>query len=92
MKKAEYMKQFEGDIFEGVISNVTSFGMFLELDNTVEGLVRMADMHDDYYEFNEKQYCLKGERTHKIYRIGDVVKVLLARANAEARQIDFVLV
>jgi ribonuclease R len=52
----------------------------------------MADMRDDYYEFIEKQYCLKGECTNKIYRIGDIVKVLLAKANAEARQIDFILV
>ena len=91
LKKVEYMKQFEGKKFEGVISNVTPFGMFVELDNTVEGLVRFSDMHDDYYEFIEDNYCLVGEKTGKTYRIGDIVKVFLARANVEARQIDFAL-
>ena len=92
LKKAEYMKQFVGEKFEGVISNITSFGMFVELDNTVEGLIRLSDMYEDYYEFIGKQYCLIGEDTGKIYRIGDVIEVLLARVNIEARQIDFHLV
>ena len=92
LKKVEYMEQFVGDVFEGVISNVTSFGMFVELANTVEGLIRMADMYDDYYEFHEKQYCLIGERSKKTFRIGDVVKVVLVFANVNARQIDFGLI
>ena len=91
LKKVEYMKQYEGQEFEGIISNVTSFGMFVELDNTVEGLVRMSDMDDDYYTFNDKQYCLIGDRTRKVYRIGDVIKVVLAKADVVARKIEFTL-
>lgn len=89
LKKVEYMKKYEGQIFEGIISNVTSFGMFVELDNTIEGLVRMSSMEDDYYNFNDKLYCLIGERTRKVYRIGDVIKVILARADIAARKIEF---
>lgn len=92
LKKVEFMKQHEGETFKGVISSVASFGMFVELDNTVEGLIRMSSLEDDYYVFNEKQYCLVGERTRKMYRIGDEVKVLVARADITARQIDFHLV
>jgi len=91
LKKVEYMKQYEGQVFEGIISNVTSFGMFVELDNTIEGLVRMSSMEDDYYTFNDKQYCLIGERTRKLYRIGDVLNVVLAKADIAARKIEFTI-
>lgn len=91
LKKVEFMKTREGDTFEGVISNVTSFGMFVELENTIEGLVKMSNMDDDYYIFDDKRYCLTGERTRKRYGIGDKVVVRLARADISARQIDFVL-
>ncbi len=64
----------------------------LKLDNTVEGLVRMSSMVDDYYVYNEKQYSLIGERTRKIYRIGNAVKVQLVKSDVDARQIEFVLV
>jgi DNA-directed RNA polymerase subunit E'/Rpb7 len=84
------MKRFEGQAFEGVISNVASFGLFVELENTVEGLIRIGDLKDDYYVYDESRYTLTGERTKKTYGIGDVVRVILARANTEARQIDFV--
>jgi ribonuclease R len=86
------MKEHEGETFEGIISNVTSFGMFIELDNTIEGLIRMSMMEDDYYIFNEKQYCLVGERTRKIYRIGDTLSVKLAKADLATRKIDFTIV
>ncbi|HHW49848.1 MAG TPA: VacB/RNase II family 3'-5' exoribonuclease, partial [Clostridiaceae bacterium] len=92
LKKVEYMKEHEGEIFRGVISNVTSFGMFVELDNTVEGLVRVSSMEDDFYIFNEKQYCLVGERTRKTYRIGDIVTVQLVRADIPTREIEFLIV
>ncbi len=92
LKKVEYMKAHEGEIFEGIIANVTSFGMFIELDNTIEGLVRMSSMEDDYYNYDEAHYCLVGERTRKIYRIGDTVKVILAKADISARKIEFILV
>jgi ribonuclease R len=91
LKKVEYMKAHEGDIFEGIIANVTSFGMFIELDNTIEGLVRMSSMENDYYIYDESHFCLIGERTRKIYRIGDTVKVILARADIATRKIEFVL-
>lgn len=91
LKKVEYMKAHEGEIFEGIIANVTSFGMFIELDNTIEGLVRMSSMEDDYYNYDQTHYCLVGERTRKIYRIGDTVKVILAKADISARKIEFIL-
>ncbi len=91
LKKAEYMQQFIGEKFTGVISSVTSFGIFVELDNTIEGLVRVENIPNDYYIFNEKQYSLVGERTHKVYRLGDTVEVILARADIETRKIDFVM-
>lgn len=91
LKKVEFMKVHEGEIFEGVISNVTSFGMFVELENTIEGLVKMSNMEDDYYVFDDRHFCLTGERTRKRYSIGDTVCVRLARADISARQIDFVL-
>lgn len=92
LKKVEFMKEFEGSVFEGIISNVTSFGMFVELDNTVEGLVRMSSLEDDFYIYNEKQFCLIGERTKKIYRIADRVKVQLIRADTATRQIEFAII
>lgn len=89
LKKAEYMSERIGEKFEGIISNVTSFGLFVELENTIEGLVRLSDINDDYYEFIENQYCVKGEHTGKVYRIGDTVEIIVARANPSTRQIDF---
>lgn len=91
LKKVEFMKEKVGEIFDGVISNVTSFGMFVELENTIEGLVRVSSMYDDYYIFDDKHYQLRGERTGKQYRIGDTVRVLLARADVQTRQIEFVI-
>ncbi len=92
LKKVEYMKDHEGEIFEGIISSVTNFGMFIELENTIEGLVRMSSMEDDYYNYDDRHYCLIGERTHKTYRVGDVVRVILAKADVSAKKIEFLLV
>lgn len=92
LKKTEFMLDKIGEEFEGIVSSVTSFGMFVELENTVEGLVRLSDMADDYYHFHEMQLALIGERTSKIYRIGDELKVRVARVNLDERQIDFELV
>lgn len=92
LKKVEFMKKYEGEEFEGIISNITSFGMFVELENTVEGLVRMSSMEDDYYVFNEKNYSLIGEKSRKVYRIGDVVRVMLVRADIASRKIEFAVV
>jgi len=91
LKKAEYMQQHVMEAFTGIVSGITPFGMFVELENTIEGLVRLSSMDDDYYRYDEKQYCLIGERTGKIYRIGDTVDIVVTRASPETRQIDFVL-
>ena len=91
--RVRVMKEKVGDVFEGVITGVTAFGFFVELkDIFVEGLVRVTSLSDDYYHFEEKRYCLMGERTHKVFRIGDGVRVKLVRVDTERRQIDFVLV
>lgn len=91
VKKVEYMLDKVGEIFDGIVSGVTSFGMFIELDNSIEGMIHLSYMDDDYYNFNEKQYCLIGERTGKIYRIGDKVRVKVMGANKLDRTIDFQL-
>ena len=92
LKKAEFMVDKVGENFKGTISNITAFGMFVELENTIEGLVRLSAMDDDYYNYNERALCLIGERTKKIYRIGDKVNVQLVKASTEARQIDFMII
>ncbi|WP_282943196.1 ribonuclease R [Paenibacillus sp. RC67] len=92
LKKAEFMMDKVGEEFEGIISSVTNFGIFVELDNTVEGLIRLSDMHDDYYHYHEAQHALIGERTSKIYRLGDEVKVRISRVSMEEHTIDFELV
>lgn len=91
LKKVEYMAQFTGDTFQGVISSVTGFGFFVELDNGVEGLVHMTSLQDDYYEFIESQYALSGTHHHRRYQLGDEVEVILVRANVEEKAIDFVV-
>ncbi|RDC50072.1 ribonuclease R [Acinetobacter sp. RIT592] len=89
--KARYMEDRVGEEFVGIVSSVTSFGMFIELDNTVEGLVRLADMSDDYYIFDENTFTILGERTKKLYRIGDVVKIKVEKVNVDFKEIDFKL-
>ncbi len=91
MKKIEYMAQFVGEEFHGIISGVTAFGIFVELDNGVEGLVHVSTMVNDFYEYKEEQFAMVGERTQQRYRLGDEVEVLLVRANQEERNLDFVL-
>jgi len=92
LKIAEYMASKIGETYEAIVSGVTSFGIFVELDNTVEGLVHVSNMEDDYYHFNEKSMALVGERTGRTFRIGDKVKVKVEHVNMAERQIDFVLV
>lgn len=91
MKKAEYMLQFIGQSFEGMISSVTSFGIFTELDNTVEGLTRVSMLEDDYYQFDEANLRMVGERTKKTYAIGDMVRVRVEQVNVALREIDFII-
>lgn len=91
LKKAEFMKDKVGEVFNGVISSVTSFGMFIELDNTIEGLIRVSNLEDDYYIYDEKHYSLIGENKKRIFKIGDEVRVKLVRSDTSTRQIDFIL-
>jgi len=91
MKMAEYMKAHIGETFTGIISSVTSFGLFIELENTIEGLLRVDDLDDDYYVYDEVRLQLVGERTRKIYALGDEITVVVADANPELREIDFEL-
>jgi ribonuclease R len=92
LKKVEYIRQFLGEIFDGFVSSVTNFGMFVALPNGIEGLVHVSSMADDYYLFEDKNYTLTGEHTRKTFKIGDKVRVQLVRASLEDRQIDFELI
>ena len=91
MKMAEYMEEHLFEEFDGVICSVTGFGFFVRLDNLVEGLVSVADLHDDYYEYNDEYLCLEGTSKHKKYRLGDKVKVKCINASRETKEIDFIL-
>ncbi len=92
MKKAEYMADHLGEEFEATVSSVMKFGMFIELPNTVEGLIHISRMQDDYYEYVEKYLALVGRKTHRTYRIGQAVKVKVVNVDKEQSQIDFDLV
>ena len=92
-KQVEFMKDKLGQVFDGVVSGVTEWGLYVELnDNKCEGLVPIRDLDDDYYEFDDKNYCLLGRRTKRIYRLGDAITVKVAQANLERKQLDFALV
>lgn len=92
LKKAQYMLARVGQEFDGVISGVTGWGIYVELPNTVEGLVHMSTLYDDYYIFDEEQYQIVGERTKKTYRLGQKVRVRMEDADLFSKTIDFVLV
>ena len=89
MKKAEFMLSHIGEEFDGVVSSIVSFGMFVELPNLVEGLIKIDDLVDDTYIFNEDIFSLIGTNTKKRYRLGDKIKVVVKAANKEARTVDF---
>lgn len=91
LKKAEYMQQHIGETFEGVISGVTEWGFFVELPNTVEGLVRVTALNDDFYQYYEDTYELVGNATNKRYKLGQKVKVIVDSVDKVTRTIDFVL-
>ena len=91
IKKAEYMQEKIGQIYEGVVSSVTPFGMFVELDNTVEGLVRFENMGNEYFIYDDERKTLIGENSKKIYKIGDKVKIEVINANKLTKKIDFKL-
>lgn len=89
--KATYMYNKIGEEFDGKVSSVTSFGIFIELEDTVEGLIRLANMNDDYYIFDEEKFTIIGERTKKTFRIGDPVRIKVDNVNIDTREIDFEL-
>ena len=89
IKKAEYMESRIGEEYEGIVSSITSFGMFVQLENTVEGLIRFEDLGDEYFIYDEDRKRLIGEKTNKIYKIGDKVKIRVKKASKLLRQVDF---
>lgn len=92
-KQVEFMSDKIGQAFEGTISGVTQWGFYVELDDSkCEGLVSMTELDDDFYEFDEKNYCIAGRHHHKIYQLGDQVTIQVAKANLVSRQLDFALV
>lgn len=92
LKKAEYMLDKIGEEYDGIISSVTNFGMFVELPNTIEGLVHVSYLTDDYYRYDERHYAMIGERTGTVYRIGDEITVRVVNVNKDERSIDFEIV
>ncbi|KAB3530180.1 ribonuclease R [Alkaliphilus serpentinus] len=92
MKKAQYMAEKIGEEFEGVVSGIISFGLFVELDNTIEGMIRVSSLEDDYYIYNSEHHTLTGERKKRVFRIGDVLRVKVAMVDILQREIDFTLV
>ncbi len=92
IKKAEFMESKIGEEYEGIVSSVTNFGIFVELDNTVEGLIRYEKLGDEYFIYNEEKRQAIGEHTGKVYQIGDKVKIRVANASKLMRQIDFEII
>jgi ribonuclease R len=92
LKKAEYMEDKIGEEYDGIISSVTNFGMFVELPNTIEGLVHVSYLTDDYYRFDERHFAMIGERTGNVFRIGDEITVRVVKVNKDERSIDFEVV
>lgn len=92
-KQVEYMSDRIGQVYDGVISGITEFGVFVELiENKCEGMLPIRDLDDDFYSFDEKNYCLVGRRFHKRYQLGDEITVRVAKANLDKKQLDFALV
>jgi ribonuclease R len=92
-KQVEFMSDKLGMVFDGVISGVTEWGLYVELnENKCEGLVPVRDLDDDYYEFDDKNYCLIGRRKKRVYRLGDPITIKVAQANLERKQLDFAMV
>jgi len=89
LKKAEYMSERIGQEFDGIISSVTNFGLFVELPNTIEGLVHMSSLDDDYYVFDERHLTLVGERTKKMYKLGEAVKIIVSKVDLASHEVYF---
>lgn len=91
MKKAEFMHDRVGDVYSAVITSITPFGMFAALENTIEGLIRLADLNDDYYIYDEKTRSISGEHNGKTFQVGETIEIRVARADPQSGKIDFVL-
>jgi len=89
MKKAQYMEQKIGEVYSGIINGVTNFGLFVELDNTVEGLIPISELKDDYYFYNEKAASLTGERNRRSYRLGDLIDIVVRGVDREEGKVSF---
>ena len=92
IKKAEYMQKKIGEQYEGVVSGVTQFGMFVELENTVEGLIRFEDLGNEYFDYDDQRKTLRGEKSNKTYRVGDKVRIEVKSSDKTTRRIDFKLI
>ena len=92
LKKTEYMQAHIGEEFDGVISGITKWGMYVELPNTIEGLVHVTNMTDDHYEYNEERYEMIGMHTRKVYKLGEALRVQVLDADRLMRTIDFKIV
>ncbi len=91
-KQAEYLEENIGNIYTGIISGVTEWGMYVEIsENKCEGMVRLRDITDDFYVLDEKNYCIVGQRKHKKYQLGDEVQIKVKKVDLSKRQIDFTL-
>lgn len=92
-KQVEFLADHLGEVFDGIISGVTEWGLYVEIDsNKCEGMVPIRDLTDDYYEFDEKNYCIVGRHTNTRYRLGDKITIQVARANLERKQLDFAII
>ena len=89
IKMAEYMEDHIGEEYDGIISSITSFGVFVELENTVEGMIRFDKLGNEYFEYDEDRKTLLGENTKNVYHIGDRIRIRVIRADKQSRQIDF---
>ena len=92
LKKVEYMEQHIGEVFEGVISSITKWGIYVELPNTIEGLVHVTNMHDDHYDYIEERFEMVGEHTRKVYKLGQTVYIVATGTDRLQRTIDFEVV
>ena len=91
--QAKYISQFIGQKMQGIVSGVTDFGLFIEVKNTgCEGLIRMKDIPNDFYIYDSKNYCIKGQQSKTIFRIGSLVNIQLRKVNLEKREIDLILI
>ena len=91
MKKADYMSYHIGERFNGIISGITGFGIYVQLENTVEGFIRIDSLYDDYYDHIEEKYMLIGRHTRKIYKLGDKIDIIVDDVDTDRNEIDFIV-